>query len=125
MVPYKGSVCLFFCITQSKFKFMARKSKKGKKHNLWTAQEEERLIANVENHVLCLTKAFEITSKEIGRTPGAVSGHWYQKTSMKCGRTLFATVSGKHVAVNRKNSNGNPLSLPLYKRVLKILGLSY
>jgi len=35
------------------------------------------------------------------------------------------TVSGKHVAVNRKNSKGQPLTLPLYKRLLKVLGLSY
>lgn len=102
-----------------------KKSRKGQKPNPWTAQEEERLIANVEKHVLCLTKAFEITSKEIGRTPAAVSGHWYQRTSINCGRTLFMTASGKSVAVNRKNSKGIPLKLSLYKRLLSILGLSY
>lgn len=100
-------------------------SRKGKKVNKWTQADEDRLIKNVEKHVLCLTKAFEVTSKEIQRSPKAISAHWYQKTSKQCGRTLFATVSGKHVAVNRKNSNGQPLKLSLYKRILSILGLKY
>jgi hypothetical protein len=99
--------------------------KKGQKVPKWTQSEEDRLLANVEKHVLCLTKAFAITSKEIQRSPKAIAAHWYQKTSKQCGRTIFATVSGKHVAVNRKNSKGQPLKLSLYKRVLSLLGLKY
>lgn len=104
---------------------MAKTSRKGIKPIPWTMGEEQRLIANVEKNVFCLTKAFELTSKETLRTPTAVAAHWYAKTSMNCGRTLFATVSGQHIAVNRKNSKGDPLSLPLYKRVLKVLGLHF
>lgn len=100
-------------------------SRKGQKIKPWSDKEEQRLLANVEKHVLCLTRAFEITSKEIQRTPRAVAGHWYQRTSIKSGRTLFITASGKHVAVNRKNSKGVPLKLPLYKKLLSLLGLSY
>ena len=99
--------------------------KKGQKVPKWTQNEEDRLLANVEKHVLCLTKAFAITSKEIQRSPKAIAAHWYQKTSKQCGRTIFATVSGKHVAVNRKNSKGQPIKLSLYKRILSILGLKY
>ena len=99
--------------------------KKGQKVPKWTQSEEYRLLANVEKHVLCLTKAFAITSKEIQRSPKAIAAHWYQKTSKQCGRTIFATVSGKHVAVNRKNSKGQPIKLSLYKRILSILGLKY
>ena len=91
---------------------MAKSKRKGKKLKPWTSQEEDRLIANVEKHVLCLQKAFEQTSKEIQRSPKAVAGHWYNRTS-------------KHVAVNRKNSKGQPLKLSLYKRLLNILHLSY
>lgn len=104
---------------------MATTSRKGQKAKPWTDAEEKRLIANVEKHVLCLSKAFKTTSQEIGRSESACAGHWYQRTSLKCGKTLFMTVSGKHVAVNRKNSKGQPLTLPLYKRLLKVLGLSY
>ena len=100
-------------------------SRKGQKVAKWTQADEDRLIANVEKHVLCLARAFEQTSKEIQRSPKAIAAHWYQKTSKQCGRTLFATVSGKHVAVNRKNSKGQPLKLPLYKKILSILGLKY
>lgn len=91
----------------------------------WTSQEEDKLISNVEKHVLCLTKAFEITSKEIQRSPKAVAARWYQKTSISSGRTLFVTMSGKHVAINRKNSKGQPLKLSVYKRILSFLGLKY
>ena len=101
------------------------KTKNGLKRNQWTQSDEDRLIMNVEKHVLCLQRAFEITSKEVQRSPKAVAAHWYQRTSQQCGRTLFATVSGKHVAVNRKNSKGQPIKLSLYKRILSVLGLSY
>ena len=100
-------------------------SRKGQKVVKWSAADEVRLIKNVEKHVLCLSRAFEVTSKELQRSPKAVSAHWYQKTSKQCGRTLFMTVSGKHVAVNRKNSKGQPLKLPLYKKILSLLGFSY
>ena len=100
-------------------------SRKGQKVVKWSAADEGRLIKNVEKHVLCLSRAFEVTSKELQRSPKAVSAHWYQKTSKQCGRTLFMTVSGKHVAVNRKNSKGQPLKLPLYKKILSLLGFSY
>ena len=102
---------------------MAKKQKKVR--NPWTQNDEDILIKNVEKHVLCLTKAFEVTSKEIQRSPKAVAAHWYQRTSQNCGKTLFMTVSGKHVAVNRKNSKGQPLKLPIYKKLLAILGLNY
>ena len=101
------------------------KTKNGLKRNQWTQSDEDRLIKNVEKHVLCLQRAFEITSKEVQRSPKAVAAHWYQRTSQQCGRTLFATVSGKHVAVNRKNSKGQPIKLSLYKRILAVLGLNY
>lgn len=102
---------------------MAKKQKKVR--NPWTQNDEDILIKNVEKHVLCLTKAFEATSKEIQRSPKAVAAHWYSRTSIQCGKTLFLTASGRHVAVNRKNSKGQPLKLPIYKRLLAILGLNY
>ena len=102
---------------------MAKKQKKVR--NPWTQNDEDVLIRNVEKHVLCLTKAFEVTSKEIQRSPKAVAAHWYSRTSIQCGKTLFLTASGRHVAVNRKNSKGQPLKLPIYKRLLAILGLNY
>lgn len=106
---------------------MASKSVKGtkKKAPKWPKAHEAILLRNVEKHVLCLRRAFEITAEEVHRSTQAVAAHWYQSTSKKCGRALFMTVSGSHMAVNRKNSKGQPIKLPLYKKLLVVLGLHY
>ena len=98
--------------------------RKGKRKP-WTTNDEERLIKNVQKHVLCLKKAFEQTSKEIQRSPKAVAAHWYTHTSRDQKHVLFLTMSGKHVAFNRKNSKGQASSLPLFKKVLSFFGVSY
>jgi hypothetical protein len=100
---------------------MANKNKKVKR---WSQAEEDILIKNVEKNVLCLHKAFEQTALEIQRSPGAVAARWYQYTSKNCG-TKFATISGRHVASNRKNSKGKPLKLSIFKKILSLLGLKY
>ena len=100
-------------------------TKKGQKAKPWTQNEEDRLIENIKKDVANLSKAFQQTSKEIGRTPLACSAHWYANTSIKSGHCLFITMSGKHVAINRKNGKGQKSSLPLYKKVLALFGLSY
>lgn len=93
----------------------------------WTQAEEERLVANVEKHVLCLSKAFDITAKEIGRSPSAVANHWYMKTSTKGGKTLFGLVSGTYLVVNRKNAKkeeyAKPMSGSIFQKILKLLKL--
>ncbi len=105
---------------------MARKKSNSKRKIIkWTQAEEDKLINNVEKHVLCLSNAFKKTSLEIQRSPKAIAAHWYNKTSVNCGRTLFMTVSGSHVSVNRKNGKGQPLKVSLYKRILSLLGFSY
>lgn len=104
---------------------MAKKSKKGGKIIPWTTQEEDRLIENVKNNVTNLSKAFLLTSQEIQRTQTACAAHWYANTSIKSGHCLFLTISGQHVAINRKNGKGKPSGLSLYKRILAIFGLNY
>lgn len=89
----------------------------------WTLQEEERMLANIESSITNLSKAFEKTSKEINRTPSAVAGHWYSHVSRDTNHVLFLTVSGKHVAINRKNGKGNPSKLSVFQRILAILGM--
>lgn len=100
------------------------KLRKGKKRKSWTANDEDRLIANVQKHVLCLKKAFEQTSLEIQRSPQAVAAHWYTHTSRDQKHVLFLTMSGKHVAFNRKNSKGQASSLSLFKKVLTFFGVT-
>ena len=97
--------------------------KKEGKQRRWTQADEDILISNVEKHVLCLQKAFNNAAKVIHRSPKAVAAHWYQKTSRNSGRTLFATVSGRHVAVNRKNGSGEPLKKGIFMKILSLLKL--
>ena len=99
-------------------------AKKARSMKRWTNEEDERLIKNVRNYPTNLKHAFMLTSKEIQRTPGAVASRWYLYVS-KSGATPFLTMSGKHIAANRKNGKGVPTKLSLYKRVLALLGLSY
>lgn len=95
------------------------------KHPKWTSSEEDVLIKNVKNNVTNLSKAFRQTSVETQRTKAAVMAHWYANTSIKSGHCLFMTISGKHIAINRKNGKGKSSSLPLYKKILSLLGLTY
>ena len=99
-------------------------AKKGQKVSKWTQSDEDRLIANVRNNVTNLSKAFAQTSKEIQRSPNAIASHWYTNTSRDSKHVLFLTVSGKHVAFNRKNGKGKASSLPLYKKILALFGVS-
>ena len=97
-------------------------SRKGKKKP-WTPNEEEKLIKNVQKHVLCLKRAFEQTAKEINRSPKAIASHWYTHTSRDQKHVLFLTMSGKHVAFNRKNSKGQASTMPLFRKVLSFFGV--
>lgn len=101
-----------------------KKKKKKIAHNRWTEQDENVLLKHIEDNVTNLKKAFMLTSQETGRSLAACAGHWYQNTSINSGHCLFVTISGKHISINRKNGKGTPNSLPLYKKVLKIFGLS-
>lgn len=97
----------------------------GKKRNPWTSSEEDILIKNVKNNVTNLAKAFRKTSAETGRSAKAIQAHWYVNTSRNSGHCLFMTVSGKHISINRKNSKGRKSTLPLFKKVLSLFGLTY
>ena len=99
-------------------------AKKGQKIKPWSQNDEDKLINNVRRHVLCLKKAFEQTSKEIQRSPKAVAAHWYTHTSRDQKHVLFLTMSGKHVAFNRKNSKGQASTMPLFRKVLAFFGVT-
>ena len=99
-------------------------NKKRQKPIPWTQHEEDRLIANVKKNVTNLSKAFLLTSKEIQRSVTAISAHWYSRTSRDKKHVLFLTISGKHVAFNRKNGKGQASTMPLYKKILALFGVS-
>lgn len=98
---------------------------KGTKHPKWTQHDEDILIRNVKNNVTNLSKAFRQTSVDIQRSPKAIMAHWYKNTSINSGHCLFMTISGKHISINRKNGKGKASTLPIFKRVLAMFGLTY
>ena len=102
-----------------------KKGKKTRKAIPWTAADEDRLIANVRNNTENLKKAFKQTSLELQRTPAAISSHWYTSTSIKTNHVLFFKMSGERILINRSRGKGKQTQIPLYKKILALLGLCY
>ena len=104
---------------------MARQKTKRAKVKPWTSGDEDSLIANVRKSSDNLRKAFEQTSKEIQRSPNAIASHWYTHTSIRSNHVLFFKMSGDKIFINRSRGKGKVSNLPLYKKILLLLGLSY
>lgn len=103
---------------------MAKSQKNKKSMKRWSAGEDDRLLENIRNNPTNLKHAFQITSVEVQRTPAACATRWYNTVS-KGPYTAYIKASGKHIIVNRSFGTGKPLKLPLFKRILAILGLQY
>lgn len=91
----------------------------------WTDEHEETLLFYVRKNTENLTKAFALTSKQIGRSPKAIAAHWYTHTSIKTNHCLFFKMSGNSILINRSRGKGQKRSVPFYKKVLAFLGLTY
>ena len=89
----------------------------------WTQQEDERLLRQVKAFPQNLAKCFLIVSEEIDRTQGAVANHWYTKLSKDPEALCFFTASQCHISKNRKNGMGEPSTVRIWRRLLRILGL--
>ena len=87
----------------------------------WTRQEEITLVNQIRVFPQNLAKCFIIVAEQIDRTPAAVSSHWYTKTSKDPDYLCFFTASSKHVSKNRKNGLGNPSTMSIWQRLLKII----
>ena len=87
----------------------------------WTEDEEQRLIRQVRAFPQNLNKCFLLVSEELGRTPAAVSAHWYSVTSKRSDVLCFFTASETHISKNRKNADGIPSTTSIWKKFLKIL----
>lgn len=87
----------------------------------WTEEEENRLIQQVRIFPQNLTRCFLIVSEVIGRSPKAVSLHWYSVVSKRPDITCFFTASPKHIAKNRKNSSGVESCRNIWQHLLAII----
>ena len=88
----------------------------------WTNEEEQLLIDQVRQNPNNLAKAFRDTSDIIGRSTHSIEQRWYGK--VRHSETVFMTIGAKNMSVNSKVSNNpQPVRLPIWKRILKLLGL--
>lgn len=92
-----------------------------KEYKRWTAEEDARLLRQVEAFPQNLHKCFIIVSEEIGRTPQGVQAHWYSVLSKKPQALCFFTASKHHVSKNRKNGMGVSTNGSVWRRFMAIL----
>lgn len=87
----------------------------------WTEEEENLLLRQVKANPQNLKQCFISVSRNIDRTPLAVTHHWYRVLSKKTGTTCFFTASPHHVSKNRKNGRGISCNRGVWYRLLGII----
>ena len=88
----------------------------------WTNEEEQVLISQVRQNPGNLARAFRATSDIIGRSSHSCEQRWY--TKVRHSETVFMTIGARNMSVNSKVSNNTqPVRLPIWRRILKLLGL--
>ena len=88
----------------------------------WTNEEEQVLIDQVRINPSNLSRAFRNTSNITGRSPHSCEQRWYGKVRQS--ETVFMTIGTNTMSVNSKNSgNTQPVSVPIWRRILNLLGL--
>lgn len=87
----------------------------------WTREEDTMLLNQIRVFPHNLNKCFHIVAQQTGRTPGAVSAHWYQVLSRKddiCEMFLFYR---NGVVKNRKQGMGVSTPSSLWCRLLRLI----
>ena len=88
----------------------------------WTNEEEQVLIDQVRINPGNLARAFRATSQIIERDWRSIGQHWYHK--VRHSETVFMTIGTNAMSANSKNSdNTQPVSVPIWRRILNLLGL--
>lgn len=88
----------------------------------WTSEEEQVLIDQVRINPSNLSRAFRNASQIIERDWRSIGQHWYHK--VRHSETVFMTIGTNAMSVNSKNSdNTQPVSVPIWRRILRLLGL--
>lgn len=88
----------------------------------WTNEEEQVLIDQVRINPGNLARAFRATSDVIGRSSHSIEQRWYGK--VRHSETVFMTIGANNMSVNSKVSdNTQPVRLPIWRRILNLLGL--
>ena len=88
----------------------------------WTNEEEQVLLSQVRQNPGNLSRAFRATSDIIGRSSHSIEQRWYGK--VRHSETVFMTIGAANMSVNSKvNNNPQPVRLPIWRRILNLLGL--
>ena len=88
----------------------------------WTNEEEQVLLSQVRQNPGNLSRAFRNTSNITGRSTHSCEQRWYGK--VRHSETVFMTIGTNAMSVNSKNSdNTQPVSVPIWRRILRLLGL--
>lgn len=92
----------------------------------WTKEEDDILLRYVMAGVGNLNFCFIAVAEQIGRTPCAVSAHWYSVLSKREDVWAFFNASSKCILRNRKNGNvenkmGMPITQGFWKRLLSMV----
>lgn len=87
----------------------------------WEESENQLLIRTCRSFPQNLHKCFVIVSEQLGRTPQAVSNHWYTKVSKQPEALCFFTASPKHVSRNRKNGMGVESNNNIWRRLMAVI----
>lgn len=88
----------------------------------WANEEEQVLIDQVRQNPGNLARAFRATSDVIGRSSHSCEQRWYGK--VRHSETVFMTIGARNMSVNSKiNNNPQPVRLPIWRRILRLLGL--
>ena len=90
-------------------------------HSRWTPDEDATLLRYIEARPQNLHYCFMMVAEQIGRTPLAVSAHWYSVLSKKPEAMVFFTASKHHIARNRKNGLGVESNGNIWRRLLAII----
>lgn len=88
----------------------------------WGKEEDDTLLRYMDAHGIGNLKAcFIAVAEQIGRTPTAVAAHWYSVLSMKKDVKVFNRISKTDILWNRKNGEGKPSTLSIWRRILRVL----
>lgn len=87
----------------------------------WTHDEDSMLLNQIRVFPHNLNKCFHIVAQQTGRSPGAVSAHWYQVLSKKDDICEMFLVYRNGVVKNRKQGMGVSTSSSLWCRILRLI----
>lgn len=90
----------------------------------WEAWEDAKILEYVRASPHNLARCFVSVAEVIGRSAPSCANRWYQTLSRRPDVNEIFTLTSSSCSRNRKNGIGTPISLSLWKRFLRLLGIT-